>query len=190
MTLARNTLIGTSLAFATLSLPLLAKPQAQPVLELSDAAAMQGPQALPLQQLGRSSFYVSIFHVYDAELWAPATGFSWDDPFRLKLTYARKIEADQLVNTSLKEMARIFDGDVDELEALRLPLKACFRDVKKGDVIEGVSESRDAAVFFFNGNETCRLELPEASYQFFSIWLNENSRSPKQTRRLLGQKRP
>lgn len=188
MTLVRNILVGASLAVATLSLPFLAEPETQPNLELSDAAAVQIPQALPLQQVGRSSFYVSIFHVYDAELWAPATGFSWDDPFRLKLTYARKIEADQLVNASLKEMARVFGGEADDFEALRLPLKACFRDVKKGDVIEGVSESRDAAVFFFNGNETCRLALPEASYQFFSIWLNENSRSPKQTRRLLGQK--
>lgn len=189
MTLARNVLIGTSLAIATVGLPFSAAPQTKPVLELNDVAGLQVQQALPLQRLGRSSFYVSVFHVYDAELWAPATGFSWDDPFRLKLTYARKIKADQLVNTSLKEMARIFEGEAEDFEVLRSSLVTCFRDVKKGDVIEGVSESRNAAVFFFNGNETCRLALPEASYQFFSIWLNENSRSPKQTRRLLGQKK-
>jgi len=189
MSLACNALIGASLAIATVVLPLSAAPQTQPVLELSDSVALRAPQSLPLQQLGRSSFYVSIFHVYDAELWAPATGFSWDDPFRLKLTYARKIEAGQLVTASVKEMARIFDGEAEDFETLRSSLAACFRDVKKGDVIEGVSESRNAAVFFFNGNETCRLTLPEASYQFFSIWLNEGSRSPKQMRRLLGQKK-
>ena len=189
MAATRNVLIGTCLAIAALSLPLPAMPQEQPVLALGDGATRQAPQTMPLQKLGQSSFYVSIFHVYDAELWTPATGFSWDDTFRLELTYARKIKADQLVNTSLKEMARIFDGEVEDFEALRSSLKTCFRDVKKGDVIEGVSESRNAAIFYFNGEETCRLNQQEASFQFFSIWLNERSRSPKQTRRLLGQKK-
>ena len=159
----------------------------------ADLAVEQGGQTAvatrmaPLEKLGQSSLYVSVFHVYDAELWAPSTGFSWDDPFRLKLTYARKIKADQLVNTSLKEMARVFGGKSRDYEGFREPLAACFRDVKKGDVIEGVSRNRDVAQFFFNGKETCRLSLPEASYKFFSIWLSERSRSPKQARRLLGQ---
>lgn len=183
----RHALSGACLAIAGLNLSPAAIAQTQPVLEMSDPT-LAVTQTVPLEQLGRSSFYVSVFHVYDAELWVPTTGFSWDDPFRLKLTYARKIKADQLVNTSLKEMARVFDGEVEDFETLRTPLASCFRDVKKGDVIEGVSEGRNAAFFYYNGEETCSLNLPEASYQFFSIWLSERSRSPKQTRRLLGQK--
>lgn len=188
MKAARKSVIGAGLALTMSGLfsPAFAQPEAAP----GQIEAVVGPpQTGPLEELGRSSFYVSIFHVYDAELWAPAAGFSWDDPFRLKLTYARKIKSEQLINTSLKEMARIFDAQVEDFEALRAPLAACFRNVKKGDVIEGISESRDTARFYFNGEETCRLNLPEASYQFFSIWLNERSRSPKQTRRLLGQRR-
>ena len=186
MNRARQALSAACLAIAALGLSSPTTAETQPVLELSKATlgAAQTPQ---LEQLGRSSFYVSIFHVYDAELWTPATGFAWDDPFRLKLTYARKIKAEQLVNTSLKEMARVFDGEVEDFETLRAPLASCFRDVKKGDVIEGVSEGRSAALFYYNGEETCRLDLPEASYQFFSVWLSERSRSPKQTRRLLGR---
>jgi len=187
VTVVCNTMVRACVEIAMLSVLSMATVQAQPVLEQSDAASIQVPQDILLEQLGGASFYVSIFHVYDAELWGPKTGFSWDDPFRLKLTYARKISADQLVNTSLTEMVRVSGGKAQDFEALRRPLAECFRDVKKGDVIEGVSESRNAATFYFNGEQTCRLTLPMASYQFFSIWLGERSRSPKQTWRLLGK---
>lgn len=182
----RSALSSACLAAAIVGIPATAIAQGALASEQGGPASIAKSMA-PLEPLGQSSLYVSVFHVYDAELWAPSTGFSWDDPFRLKLTYARKIKADQLVNASLKEMARVFGGKSRDYEGFRAPLAACFRDVKKGDVIEGVSQNRDVAQFFFNGKETCRLNLPEASYKFFSIWLSERSRSPKQARRLLGQ---
>lgn len=176
-------LAATCLAFAGAGM----MPSA--MAESSSDLTASAQTSAPLQQLGTSSFYVSLFHVYDAELWTPESGFDWDQPFRLKLTYARKIKGEQLVQASLKEMARVFDRDVSAFEALRAPLSACFRDVRKGDVIEGVSAGRDAARFYYNGDQTCELDLPNASYEFFSIWLSKQSRSPKQTRRLLGLSR-
>lgn len=146
-----------------------------------------GTAEAPLELRGQSSFHVSVFHIYDAELWTPRAGFSWDNPFRLRLTYARKITANQLVNASIKEMARVFGGEARDFEDMRMPLAACFRDVKKGDVLEGVSQSRDRVRFYFNGKQTCNLAAPQASYKFFSIWLSERSRSPKQARHLLGE---
>lgn len=184
-------MIRLSPALASLACALaLASPAADAQLPIQadvNEASLTKADLQTLVPLGSSSFYVSIFHVYDAELSAPVTGFDWDEPFRLKLTYARKISAKQLVNVSLKEMARVFDGEAADYENFREPLSTCFRDVRKGDVIEGVSDSRDTVRFYFNGEQTCELGAPDASYQFFSIWLSEQSRSPKQTRRLLGQ---
>ena len=138
-------------------------------------------------RLGEISYRKLMFHIYDAELLAEAATFSWERPFALTLTYARKIARDDLVEASLKEMARMNDMEASEYEHFRAPLADCFADVRKGDKITGVSLNSDSALFFFNGTQTCDLKFTGASKAFFSIWLGDNTRSPKKSRRLRGE---
>ena len=138
------------------------------------------------RQLGEMRFKKFIFHIYDAELRVAGSDFSWDQPFALTLTYARKIAREDLVDASLSEIARIEDTQIDTVEYLRAPLAACFSDVRDGDQITGHSLDVNKAVFYFNGQQTCVLDAPGASKSFFSIWLGDNTMDPERSRELLG----
>ena len=127
-----------------------------------------------------------IFHIYDAELRVAGSEFSWEKPFALTLTYARKISREDLVEASLSEIARIENIEIDMIEYLRAPLAGCFADVRDGDQITGHSLDTNKAVFYFNGAQTCTLESPGASKSFFSIWLGDNTMDPDRSRELLG----
>ena len=136
--------------------------------------------------LGEVSFKKFIFHIYDAELRVEGSSFSWEQPYALILTYARKISREELVEASLAEMARIGEKDVADFESFRAPLSACFADVREGDKITGHSLNADKAVFYLNGDKTCVLEASGASKTFFSIWLGDNTMDPDRSRKLLG----
>lgn len=136
--------------------------------------------------VGEISFKKFFFHIYDAQLRVEGSVFSWERPYALTLTYARKISNEALVDASLSEMSRISGEDEARLERFREPLTACFSDVDEGDRITGLSLGADKALFFYNGEQTCSLEMAGASEMFFSIWLGENTQSPKKSRRLRG----
>ncbi len=138
------------------------------------------------RQLGEMRFKKFIFHIYDAELRVAGREFSWEEPFALTLTYARKISREELVEASLSEIARIEDVEIDTVEHLRAPLAGCFADVRDGDQITGHSLDANRVVFYFNDQQTCVLESPDASKSFFSIWLGDNTLDPDRSRELLG----
>lgn len=138
--------------------------------------------------MGDISYRKFIFHVYDAELRVSGDAFSWDQPYALTLTYARKISRKQLVDASISELARINKNSESQYEFLREPLTACFADVQAGDQITGHSLGEGRAAFYFNNQKTCDFDVVGASKMFFSIWLGENTLDPKKSRRLRGLK--
>lgn len=136
--------------------------------------------------VGEISFRKFIFHIYDAELRVEGSEFSWERPYALTLTYARKISRDELVEASLAEIARIGDKTASQVEYLREPLTECFVDVRDGDKITGHSLDKNTAVFYFNEQQTCNLKGDDAVKEFFSIWLGEETIDPKKSLKLRG----
>ncbi len=128
------------------------------------------------------------FELYFAELWATdATPLDFETPFALALTYTRSFSADELANATIDEITRISGEGEAHHAPLRPLLLECFADVEPGDRITGVSETRDRTTFFVNGAQTCAIDHPAFSQQFFGIWLGDGARDPRTRDRLLGR---
>lgn len=175
-------LISALLPLVALSVP----SYAESIEEASNEKRDRLQDIRAYRQLGEMRFKKFIFHIYDAELRVAGSDFTWDHPFALTLTYARKISEEDLVEASLSEIARIEDKQIDAVEYLRTPLAECFADVREGDQITGHSLNINKAEFYFNGQQTCTLEAPGASKAFFSIWLGDKTMDPDRSRELLG----
>jgi len=147
------------------------------------ATPLPGTTAKPI---GEASFKKAIFHLYDASLCADKTPFTMEGKFSLTLDYKRKFTSDQLVKATMVEMSRLSGRDKSEFTALKGPITACFPDVKKGDQITGVSLSDSSANFYLNGKPSCEIEWDGFRHDFFGIWLSDNTRAPKKSRRLRG----
>lgn len=126
--------------------------------------------------------------VYEARLWSPATvtGDSASQPLALELVYARSIESDLIVSSSLREMQRI--GSFSDAQSARWSkaMGTLFPDVASGDRITGVQRPGQSARFYFNG--ALRGEIADAEFArlFFGIWLSPRTSEPQLRQQLLG----
>lgn len=177
--MTRLALLCWLLAFATAA----AAQQENPYTEI--AQEMDGPQ-----MLGSADVRVLGFNLYKAELWTEKKApFAFEQPFALSLTYKRSFSARQLSRSSIKEMARIEDKSVRELEPFGPVLESCFADVQAGDRITGLSNGGTGAQFFVNGQQSCEIEDPSFADSFFAIWLSDQTRDRKSRTKLLGEGR-
>ena len=125
--------------------------------------------------------------VYTAALYTQgAARFSWSQPDALELQYLRSFPARQLTKSTLDELRRI-EGPQGDHAALIAKLGRCFPDVGKGDRLTAYSSSASEVMFSFNGGAPCTVHHPGVRERFLGIWLSDNSRSAKLTRRLKGQ---
>ena len=157
-----------------LALPVLAQQPPPEVAAYFDAPNLQG--SARVRAMG--------FRLYDAELWTPRNGFRPERPFALSLTYKRTFSARQLVDATIKEVARIEGQRPADHKGLE-KLMTCFADVRPGDRITGVSQGADQASFYVNGARSCRITYPRFSKRFFGIWLGPATRDPGARRLLL-----
>lgn len=155
----------------------------------TDTVIEAGTVAAPLQKtVGKASYRLGPFKLYEAELKTGNGGFSRLAPFDLVLTYARAFSAHSLADASLKEMARITGKDELTIEPLRAELTACFANVRRGDIITGHSLSENEATFSHNGQHQCRIHWVGFRSDFFGIWLSDNARFDEQASLLKGAK--
>ncbi len=149
------------------------------------AQQLDGPQ-----MLGSADVRVLGFNLYKAELWTEEKApFAFEQPFALSLTYKRSFSASQLSRSSIKEMARIEDKSVRDLEPYGSVLESCFADVQEGDRITGLSDGDNGALFFVNGQRSCEIDDPAFADSFFAIWLSEQTRDRRSRAKLLGERR-
>lgn len=130
------------------------------------------------------------FHVYDAQLFAPAR-FSLDDPLRqpfvLELTYARKLEGKSIAVASRDEMQRMGLGTPEQQSRWLARMEALFPDVDKGRRIAGVNQPGTGARFYVDGVFAGSIDEPDFARAFFAIWLDPRTREPQLRQRLLGR---
>ena len=149
--------------FLVLCFPLIASSlAAKPYME---AAGVKNPGAIsdvPFTWLG--------LKLYDASLYTPdGAAFSWQKPMAIELTYARKLPRTKLVNATRDELKRLEGNRADHSE-----------------IVAAVARTAASVDLFFNGAKTCRLTQASIGKRFLNIWLSENSRSSRASRKLKG----
>lgn len=137
-------------------------------------------------QIGAASLSFFGFTIYRGRLFTEnGRDFVPGEPVALEIIYNRSFSAEQMLDTTRDELARVEPGRPGQ-DALVDTLAACFRDVSRGDQFLAASDTPDRLRLWLNGSLTCEVEGEEIGKRFLAIWLSDNSRFPSLSRRLRG----
>ena len=126
------------------------------------------------------------FTVYRGRLFTEeGQAFTPGAPVALELVYNRTFTAEQMLDTTRSELARVEPGRPGQ-DIILDRLADCFRDVSRGDQFLAASEEPDRLRLWLNGTQTCDVRGDGIGARFLSIWLSENSRFPRLSRQLRG----
>jgi hypothetical protein len=143
---------------------------------------------------GTGPLRVFLFRVYDATLWTVTEGanvLGGAAPYALDIVYNTAVKSEDIVNTSIIEMARLRNvSSQATINAWTAAMKRAFPDVASGDRLVGVHVPRTGVRFFHNGKLTAEVNDPAFSEAFFAIWLDEQTKRPELRRALLGLPAP
>ena len=146
-------------------------------------------QSAPWRMLGTGALRFFGFKAYDASLWVMSAS---TDPLKDKATLALDIEyntalkAEEIVNVSLVEMARLRKASEAQIRTWTAQMQKTFPAVQKGDKLLGVHLPTVGARFFFNGKLIAEINDPAFSEAFFAIWLDPATKRPELRSALLG----
>jgi Chalcone isomerase-like len=199
-------LLGASAASALIApsamAQISAQPQTQPSAQPSTQPASKSatriapvelnafPMPTPWALMGSGALRFFGFKAYDANLWigaATTNPLLSKTAFALEIDYATSIKADEIVNVSLVEMARLRSLSEAQIKAWTADLKKAFPDVKSGDKLTGVYLPKMGTRFFFNSRLTSEINDPDFGDAFFAIWLDAKAKRLDLRRALLGQ---
>ena len=122
---------------------------------------------------------------YRAELWSDHKELP-GDAFGLSLVYRSKFTQQELVDSSISEMARISGRPAASFAEVRAQLASSFREVVQGDRITAWRSGPAELRFFHNGAETGSLHRDVDL--FLDIWLGDGARHEKSRKALLSGK--
>lgn len=124
--------------------------------------------------------------VYDIYLWTPGKPHSDSDLFALKLVYDLNLKGAEIAKRSVEEMRKLGYTDEAKLKRWGDAMARIFPDVKKGDVLVGVSVPGKEARFYAADRFIAAVPDAEFAKAFFDIWLSEKTSEPTLRQRLLG----
>ncbi len=137
-------------------------------------------------EIGAATLNFFGFTVYRGRLFTEdGRDFAPGVPVALEIIYNRTFTAEQMLDTTRSELARVEPGQPDQ-DVIVDRLAECFRDVSRGDQFLAASDNPDRLRLWLNGTLTCEVEGNEIGQRFLSIWLSDNSRFPRLSRQLRG----
>ncbi len=164
-----------TLRIGILAVSLMAGMAAAAPPELAERVPAEGPS-------GCAEYRFLFLRLYRAELWTGAEAPPGEE-FGLTLTYRRDIDRDELVSTSISEMARMSGRPEASFGAARAELEQAMRNVSVGDRYTAWRTASGEVRFYFNGDPAGR--LTQDADLFLDIWLGPSSRAPAQRDALL-----
>jgi hypothetical protein len=167
-----------------------AQPVSKPASRIAPVELNAFPTPTPWALMGGGALRFFGFKAYDAHLWigaASANPLLSKTAFALEIDYTASIKADEIVNVSLVEMARLRSLSEAQVKAWTADLKKAFPDVKSGDKLTGVQLPKQGTRFFFNSRLTSEINDPDFGDAFFAIWLDAKAKRLDLRRALLGQ---
>ena len=151
----------------------------------------------PWQMQGSGALRFFGFKAYDANLWVPSQSPSLpqnaSNPhtakslYALEIVYNTGIKAEEIVNVSLVEMARLRKLTDAQVKAWTAEMQRTFPTVASGDRLTGLHVPKAGTRFFFNSRLVSEINDPAFGDAFFAIWLDEGTKRADLRKQLLGQ---
>lgn len=144
-------------------------------------------QQPPLKQEAQVPFKVWGFYVYDLI-------YKYDSmyptpPYTLKLQYKRDLSGKSIVDRTQKEILGL-GAPQEKTSKWIADLRKIIPDIKKGDALVGMVDSKKKSVFCLGEKLMGEIEDPEFADYFFGIWLSEKTSEPKLRKKLLNSAKP
>lgn len=140
-----------------------------------------------LKLIGKTPLKFIGIKLYDIEVRAQGEKFSYDQKFIIKIDYVKNFSKEELVDTSISEIARINDLDEDEVDKeYRGYFEELFVDVKKGDEKIAFYDPKFGLKLFYNGKLIGAVKDVVFAKRFVDIWLSDKARFKKVRDRLVG----
>jgi Chalcone isomerase-like len=178
----RNLLVAAFGAAIFLSAAGVRSVSAQSPAELSNSSS-----GIKWLRSGSGVLKVFLFKVYDATLWIPqGDSISFTKPLALEMVYSLSVKADDIIESSATEIARISRPTNETLQKWTLEMKRALPSVNSGDRLVGIHDPQKGAKFFHNGVLTAAIDDIEFSRAFFGIWLDNQTKRPDLRKALLG----
>ncbi len=158
-----------------LALSLMAGMAAAAPPELAGRVPAEGPS-------GCAEYRFLFLRLYRAELWTQAEVPPGRE-FGLSLTYRRDIDRDELVESSISEMARMSGRPEASFGRARAELERAMRSVSAGDRYTAWRTGSGEVRFYLNGGPVG--SLTHDADLFLDIWLGPSSRRSEERDALL-----
>lgn len=170
-------------------------------LSMSDALANQlsaerSTEALPvltmpqpsatLIQVGSASMSMMWFDIYSATLYSIDGKYQAEQwPLKLEIEYHRDIDAEDLIDATVDQWLHLGLSE-QQIDQYREQLVNAWPDVKEGDRLTFMVNTRAQAEFLFNDKPYFQVSNAQFPEDFLAIWLSENTSRPKLRQQLIG----
>lgn len=134
---------------------------------------------------GQHRLQVFLFDIYDASLWTEKKGWNFSQKFALSLHYLRAVDKEDIIDTSLEEMARYANIEQDA-SLYRATLERIFVNVSEGDRITALFQPQQGLTFYLNGTVMGEIKDLTLVRHFIAIWLHPQARYQEMRQDLLG----
>jgi hypothetical protein len=139
------------------------------------------------QMAGTANLRVYGLNIYDVWLWKEQEK-NHQNNLAIRVKYNRNFSQKELVNASVKEIARIQKVSKKKAESYRAELNRLLRGVKKGDVKTAFYSDKGLAIYKNSQLIGVSNDLVLGRY-FIDIWLNPRTKYPKIRNQLINGKK-
>ncbi|MCA3026533.1 MAG: chalcone isomerase family protein [Rhodocyclaceae bacterium] len=142
----------------------------------------------PIRLQGEGTLRIIGFAIYNARLWVPGSGFTYDNDFALDITYRQRTDKQGLVLATVPELGRFMTTNSAKLDAWTNDLKRVYPDIEVGDRFIAIwRKDQNATRFCHNDKPTGDIMGADFAKAFFAIWLDPLTRRPELRRALLSE---
>ena len=139
-----------------------------------------------LQKVGSTRLKVMFWTIYDSVLYSPDGVYDTVEPgLALEITYRRKISAGDLINRTESEWQDL-ELEHSGREGWLARLQVIWPDVEPGDTLTLLVDDGLGSNFYFNERFIGSLDDADFTRHFLAIWLDPDSRFPRQRAALTG----
>ena len=136
-------------------------------------------------QVGKATFSVLWFDIYQSELFTPSGKYDKDEKnFVFRISYLKPISSEELIERTVEQWQHI-QYPKEWYEKFLPRLKTLWPDIKAGDQLMMVT-SENQSEFIYNGQSIGAIEDKQFGHLFIDIWLSPKTSQPKLRQRLLG----
>jgi hypothetical protein len=136
--------------------------------------------------VGKATYSFLFWDIYHAQLVAPGGIYKPGNPIALTLTYGRDFAGQDIVDKSIEEIRINSLQDEEVIVRWRTELFKVIPNVKAGDSISGIRNTKGHSIFYFNESPLGVIKDEDFSREFFDIWIGKNTSDQEFTLELLG----